>query len=96
MSEICFDACELALVYISFLMPLFFASNALYPVSVMPAYVSTITSLNPLSYMVDALRELMVNSPARHYGLPLDLLVLALVDVAVVALASKLFARVVQ
>lgn len=77
------------------MMPLFFASNALYPVTLMPAYVSAIATANPLSYMVDALRELMVSAPG-HFGLGLDLLVLVLVNVGIVMLASRLYPRVVQ
>jgi len=36
--------------------PLFFFSGALFPVSNLPAWLSTITYLNPLTYGVDALR----------------------------------------
>lgn len=78
------------------MMPLFFASNALYPIAIMPAYVSTIASLNPLSYMVDALRELMVQGTAVHYGLPLDFGILAVVNVTIVVIAARLYPRVVQ
>ena len=35
------------------LMPLFFASNALYPVDHHATYVAAIAAFNPLSYMVD-------------------------------------------
>ncbi len=78
------------------MMPLFFASNALYPVAVMPPFVATITTLNPLSYMVDALRELMVRGGPIHYGLPLDFAVLIVANLLLVALGSKLYPRVVQ
>ncbi len=54
-------------------MPLFFASNALYPLSVMPGWLMVISRVNPLSYQVDALRGLMVGTPAT---LPLDFAVL--------------------
>lgn len=37
-------------------MPLFFGSNALYPVSVMPGWLQSVSKANPLSYEVDALR----------------------------------------
>src|SRR5918997_227329 len=58
------------------LMPLFFASNALYPVDIMPSYVAALASFNPLSYMVDALRGLMVEGSRWHFSLGLDLAVL--------------------
>lgn len=41
-------------------MPLFFASNAIYPISIMPGWLKVIAHLNPLSYQVDILRALMV------------------------------------
>ena len=37
-------------------MPLFFASSAIYPVSIMPGWLQAIAVVNPLSYVVDALR----------------------------------------
>ena len=39
-------------------MPLFFASNAIYPTSIMPTSLPAISFLNPLTYVVDALRYL--------------------------------------
>lgn len=78
------------------LMPLFFASNALYPVVIMPPYVATIAAFNPLSYMVDALRAVMIEGQVSHYGIWVDLLVLVVMNVGLVGLASKLYPRVVQ
>src|SRR6185437_3482983 len=43
-------------------MPLFFGSNALYPVKLMPGWLQVISKINPLSYEVDALRGLLINS----------------------------------
>ena len=37
-------------------MPLFFASNALYPISIMPHWLQFFSHINPLTYEVDALR----------------------------------------
>ena len=42
-------------------MPLFFASNAIYPLSIMPAWLRGVARANPLTYLVDALRGLMVS-----------------------------------
>ena len=75
------------------MMPLFFASNALYPVSIMPTYVEWIALFNPLSYMVDGLRELMVGVPG-HFGVWVSLGVLVVVDVAIVWVAARVFPRV--
>jgi hypothetical protein len=50
-------------------MPLFFASNALYPLSVMPVWLRAVSVANPLSYEVDALRGLLLGT---HAHLALD------------------------
>ena len=57
-------------------MPLFFASNAIYPISVMPGWLQAISQVNPLTYEVDALRLLMITGGTGVYGLPVDLAVL--------------------
>jgi ABC-2 type transport system permease protein len=46
-------------------MPLFFASNALYPIALMPAWLQTISKGNPLSYEVSALRGLLIGTPTN-------------------------------
>ena len=48
-------------------MPLFFASNALYPVAVMPPWLQVIARINPLSYEVNALRGLLIGTPANYW-----------------------------
>ncbi|HTR88654.1 MAG TPA: ABC transporter permease, partial [Solirubrobacteraceae bacterium] len=42
------------------MMPLFFASSALYPLAVMPAWLRAIARANPLTYEVQGLRQLLV------------------------------------
>lgn len=42
-------------------MPLFFASNAIYPVAIMPDWLKVIARINPLTYQVDILRALMIS-----------------------------------
>ena len=59
-------------------MPLFFASNALYPVSVMPGWLQVLSHVNPLSYEVDALRGLLIGTPA-HLALDFGVLAVAVV-----------------
>ena len=59
-------------------MPLFFASNALYPVSVMPGWLQALAKVNPLSYEVDALRGMLIGTPA-HLLTDFGVMVLALV-----------------
>ena len=74
-------------------MPLFFASNALYPIEVMPTWLQVVSRVNPLSYLVDALRGLLVGTPA-HVGL--DLLVLLGATVAGIVVAASLLGRLVR
>ena len=74
-------------------MPLFFASNALYPIAVMPAWLRVLAYVNPLSYEVDALRGMLIGTPSH---LPLDFAVL-LVSVGVgVTTASSLVGRLAR
>ncbi len=74
-------------------MPLFFASNALYPIALMPGWLRAVSMVNPLTYEVDALRGLLVYTPA-HLGL--DLLVLVVAAVAGVSVASSLLGRLAR
>ena len=57
-------------------MPLFFASNALYPVAIMPGWLRVLSKVNPLSYEVDALRGMLIGSPS-HLGLDFAVLIVA-------------------
>jgi ABC-2 type transport system permease protein len=49
-------------------MPLFFASNALYPIDIMPTWLQVISQINPLTYLVNALRGLLVGAPANLWA----------------------------
>jgi ABC-2 type transport system permease protein len=42
------------------MMPLFFASSALYPLSIMPGWLRVIARVNPLTYEVQGLRQMLV------------------------------------
>ena len=75
-------------------MPLFFASNAIYPLSMMPGWLQVIARFNPLTYQVDALRGLMIAHSQSVYGVGVDLLVLLAADVALVALGGWLYPSV--
>ena len=74
-------------------MPLFFASNALYPVHLMPGWLQVVSAVNPLSYEVDALRSLLIGTPG---DLPLDLAVLGLACVAAIGVSSALLPRLAR
>src|SRR5579864_41511 len=74
-------------------MPLFFASNALYPVALMPGVLQVLSRINPLSYEVEALRGLLIGTPA---DLPLDFAVLIVAAVAGILTASALLDRLAR
>ncbi len=74
-------------------MPLFFASNALYPVAVMPDWLRVLSLVNPLSYQVDALRGLLLGTPSH---LALDYGVLAVAALLGVTAASALLGRLAR
>jgi len=76
-------------------MPLFFASNAIYPISIMPAWLQVISRINPLTYEVDALRALMLADGASVYGVGLDFLVLILVTTVLIYIGSRAYPNVV-
>ena len=74
-------------------MPLFFASNALYPVTLMPGWLQAISKANPMSYEVSALRGLLLGT-ATDYGL--DLGVLAGAAVVSICAAAALLGRLAR
>lgn len=72
-------------------MPLFFASNAVYPISIMPEWLKVVAHINPLTYEVDAMRALMVEGGITIYGIGVDFFVLTAITVALAGLASRLY-----
>jgi ABC-2 type transport system permease protein len=76
-------------------MPLFFASNAIYPISIMPKWLQVVSQINPLTYMTDALRALMLINGPTIYGVSFDLLFLVVATAVNVAVGAKLYPRVV-
>jgi ABC-2 type transport system permease protein len=74
------------------MMPLFFLSGALYPLDGLPTALRAITNVNPLSYGVDGLRTTLIGT--AHFGLPLDLGVLAAVAVVFLGLGAYSFSKI--
>ena len=74
-------------------MPLFFGSNALYPVNLMPGWLQVINKVNPLGYEVDALRGLLIGTPAA-FGK--DFLVLVIAAAIMVTVSSALLPRLAK
>ena len=77
-------------------MPLFFASNAIYPISIMPGWLQVISQVNPLTYEVDALRTLMLANASSASGLGLDFAVLLIATAVLVLIAARLYPTIVR
>jgi ABC-2 type transport system permease protein len=77
-------------------MPLFFASNAIYPIAIMPSWLQVIARVNPLTYEVDALRALMLSSGTSVYGLVPDFGVLLASMIILVGIGGQLYPSVVR
>jgi ABC-2 type transport system permease protein len=74
--------------------PLFFGSNAIYPVSLMPTWLQAVSRYNPLSYVVDAMRSMLLTGD--YSGLPVDMLALLVSTVFLIACASISLKRLIE
>jgi ABC-2 type transport system permease protein len=77
-------------------MPLFFASNAIYPISMMPGWLQVLAHANPLTYQVDALRTLMLAGGTSSFHLAADFGILGAITVALILLAGRLYPAIVR
>jgi ABC-2 type transport system permease protein len=75
-------------------MPLFFASSALYPLAIMPAWLHVLARVNPLTYEVQGMRQCLVGVGGSG-EVWLDFLVVAGFFAAMAALATKVYPRAV-
>lgn len=73
-------------------MPLFFLSGALFPLQGLPAALETVARLDPLSYGIDALRQLLVN--AANFGFSLDMVVLGGITLLFLLAGSYFFSKI--
>ncbi len=76
-------------------MPLFFASNAIYPIAIMPAWLKAIAHINPLTYEVDALRGLMLLGGTSVFGIGFDFVVLMAGTILLASIGAALYPKVV-
>jgi ABC-2 type transport system permease protein len=72
-------------------MPLFFASNAIYPISLMPPWLQVVSRGNPLTYQVDLLRAFMIAGANRADHPLLDVVVLLGTAVVLILIAAKMY-----
>jgi ABC-2 type transport system permease protein len=76
------------------IMPLFFVSNALYPINLMPTVLQYFAIFNPLIYAVDAVRGLMISGDLTN--LPYDIAAIAIFDTIMFAAASISFRKIIE
>jgi len=74
-------------------MPIFFVSNAIYPLDLMPGWIRGLAGANPLTYEVDGLRMLMLRTTVSPAGLARDFSVLFVISVVLLAIATRLYPR---
>jgi ABC-2 type transport system permease protein len=80
-------------IIINFLvMPIFFLSGALFPLTNLPRVLGWIAALDPLSYGVDGLRLALIG--VSHFGVLVDLAVLSVLTAALLALGGYLFSKI--
>lgn len=72
-------------------MPMFFTSNAIYPLDMMPGWLRTIAEFNPLTYLIDLLRGLMLQSGATTHGYAVDFAVLIGIFCILLVIAVRLY-----
>jgi len=78
-------------------MPLFFASSAIYPISMMPGWLQIVSRFNPLTYQVDGLRRLLLQGAHVSAGaIALDGGVLAAVLFCLVLLCARVYPNLVR
>ncbi len=76
------------------MMPLFFASSALYPLSVMPGWLRVVARANPLTYEVQGLRQLLVGVGGAGL-LWLDFLVVASFFTVMLLAATRAYPKAI-
>jgi ABC-2 type transport system permease protein len=73
------------------LMPLFFLSGALFPLTGLPVVLDWIVKFNPLTYGIDAMRGALTG--ATHIGFMIDTVVLVVVLFVFLGIGSYLFSK---
>ncbi len=72
--------------------PLFFLSGALFPISNLPPWLEFFTRINPITYGVDAVRSLLLNTPPT-FSYVLDMAVLIAFAVIMFSIGAYAFRR---
>jgi ABC-2 type transport system permease protein len=72
-------------------MPMFFLSGALFPLTNIPPLLRTLATIDPLSYGVDSMRALLIDAP--HFGMATDVTVLLAIMAAFLGIGSYRFTK---
>jgi ABC-2 type transport system permease protein len=75
-------------------MPLFFASSAIYPIELMPGWLKILSYINPLTYIVNALRALLITGNLDSLVLDISVVILALI--ILVSMATFVFKHILD
>lgn len=78
-----------SIVMSTLFMPMLFLSSALFPVEILPAWMQVLAKLNPVTYGVDAIREIVLDIAV--FGIPRDISFLILFDAVIIFIAGKFF-----
>jgi len=73
-------------------MPTFFLSGAIFPLNNVPRLIQVVSYINPLTYGVDGLRQVLTGTV--HFGLTTDVSVLGVVGIILLLIGSYLFSRI--
>lgn len=72
-------------------MPMFFLSGALFPLTNIPLLLRILATIDPLSYGVDGMRTLLIS--VSHFGIALDMALLVVIATAFLCVGSYRFAK---
>jgi ABC-2 type transport system permease protein len=73
-------------------MPIFFLSGALYPLTNLPRVLAWLTRIDPLTYGVDGMRTVLTG--VTHFGLTADAIVLAAVAITLLTVGAWRFSKI--
>jgi ABC-2 type transport system permease protein len=75
-------------------MPIFFLSGAMFPLANLKKFLTVLTTMDPLTYGVDGLRQSFNGAATAHFGLATDLIALSVVAALLLWLCSYLFSKI--
>jgi ABC-2 type transport system permease protein len=75
-------------------MPIYFLSGALFPLTNLPAVLGAITKLDPLSYGIDGMRNVLLGASHAAFDPRLDLMVLVVVGAILLVIGAYRFSKI--